>query len=185
MVKSGCNRTWIGVESGDPTILELIKKGITVEQILNAFNILKRNGMIVQAFFMVGFPWETKGSINNTVSLMKKIKPDISVFSIFTLYPGTEIYECCKKENILPQNITWDSYYHQNINLCCAKNISVEEFKLVVKGVSKIFDRHNRIQKIKLMLKHPTIVINNLRTQRLASISKIPFLIKKIISFFK
>ena len=62
----------IGVESGDEKTLKKIKKDITLDQVRNAFSIIKSHKILTNAFFIVGFPWESEKEIKNTVSFMKE-----------------------------------------------------------------------------------------------------------------
>ncbi|HRZ15849.1 MAG TPA: radical SAM protein, partial [Candidatus Omnitrophota bacterium] len=67
MKKAGCTKIDIGIESGNPRVLGLIRKDITLEQIRQAVGILRRNGMFWSGFFMFGFPTETEQEVRDTV----------------------------------------------------------------------------------------------------------------------
>lgn len=181
--KAGCTRTWLGIESGNQDILKLIKKGITLNQIHNAFSILKQNNMIIQAFFMIGFPWDTEHTIKNTIDLMMEIKPDIAVLSVFTPYPGTEIFNYCEKEGLISKGIDWNSYYHESKDVCFVKDIPRSDFRKIALDAIRLFDRHNRKYKLRLIRKHPKILYESIKKQNLLKLSNLPLLIKKSISY--
>lgn len=101
MVRSGCNHIALGIESGSSRILKTIGKRITVEQIENAFDLLKKYGLSRGSFLMVGNTGEDRDSINETIQLINKIKLDISSVAVTELYPGTQLYEMAKRKNFI------------------------------------------------------------------------------------
>lgn len=146
MMLAGCNMICIGVESGDDETLRRIRKGTTVEQIRKARRILEENCIAFYAFFMIGFPWETKGGIEKTVSFMRELDPDVASFTIVTPYPGTELYDACKEEGVIPQNINWRYFLHQRPVLDINRNLTRDEASQVVKHTNETFDRHNKMK---------------------------------------
>ncbi|TRZ96057.1 radical SAM protein [bacterium] len=102
MKKAGCYRIDYGVESGSPKVLENIKKGQTVEQIKKAFQMTHEVGIKPRAYLMVGNPGDDETTIDETVALMKKIRPyDTTSGQILWVLPDTEIYELAKKAGIV------------------------------------------------------------------------------------
>ena len=57
--KAGCFTIVVGFESGNNDTLKKIKKGTTKEDNLNAAKLIKKSGLPIFGFFMIGFPWET------------------------------------------------------------------------------------------------------------------------------
>lgn len=60
---------------------------------------------------MIGFPWETKREIDKTISLMKELDPYRAAFSVATPYPGTELYDICKSEELIPEKMDWNTFF--------------------------------------------------------------------------
>lgn len=129
---SGCIRVSIGAESGSQKILDMIKKDITVEDILRSAEMLSNVEIKCNYSFMIGLPKETLDDIKKTVQLMckiKKIMPDCRFLGpqLYRPYPGSELYNEClaygfnepnsleewaiKEENevgnICPENYPW------------------------------------------------------------------------------
>lgn len=90
---AGCRRISYGVESGTDRILNVLRKGITTEQVIQVFKLTKSYGFITYADFMIGSPGETKDEILETIRFAQKIKPDFVQFSITTPYPQTDLYQ--------------------------------------------------------------------------------------------
>lgn len=97
MKETGLKRIHFGVESGSETTLKKIKKGITKKQIENAFMLCNKHNIDVLAYFIIGFNWEIKKDIDDTIAFIKNINPTFIMAN--TLYPAarTEIYEELRK----------------------------------------------------------------------------------------
>jgi len=91
MKQAGCTTITYGIESGDQTILDNIKKQITIEEIKKAVEISKAIGLKVVGNFMIGNPGDTKETINKTICFSKKLNLDFAYFGFTTPFPGTEL----------------------------------------------------------------------------------------------
>jgi radical SAM superfamily enzyme YgiQ (UPF0313 family) len=101
MKASGCRMIRVGVESGTQEVLDKIKKGLTLEQIERGVKLIKKHKIQALGGFMFGFPYDTKKSVEETISFAKKLSPDQVQFSINMSYPGTSLYEYAKENNLL------------------------------------------------------------------------------------
>lgn len=94
MKLGGCKQIDIGVESGSQRVLdEIIQKGITIRQVINAFDLARKYHIRTLANFMIGLPTETLAELEQTRQLAERIRADVYVFSIATPLPGTRLYE--------------------------------------------------------------------------------------------
>ena len=109
MKKAGCWSMHYGVESGNQRLLDLIDKGITLQQVRDAFKWTREAGIEIKAFFMLGLPSETKEESMQTIKFSKEIDPDWVQFTITVPYPGTKLYEITKKDKTL-KSFQWENY---------------------------------------------------------------------------
>jgi len=140
MKEAGCYAIQIGVESGNNDILKKINKNITIEEAYHAAEIIYNAGIQVHPFFIVGFPWETEKTIQDTLTAIKKIKSDYLIYSIFTPYPGTELYDYCTKKGLMDS----DNYYnHQSPENWVCENLSYNRFRELAKNIESFVDSKN------------------------------------------
>ena len=109
MKKAGCWSIHYGIESGNQRLLNLIRKGITLEQCRNAIKWTKEFGIETKTFFMIGLPTETKEESMKTLKFTKELDPDWIQVTITVPYPGTELYETAKKDGTL-KSFKWEDY---------------------------------------------------------------------------
>lgn len=92
MKKAGCQGIHYGIEAGTEKILKVLNKGITLDHTAEIFGITKKVGIKILAYFMIGCPTETREDIAETFRLAKKLNPDFIHLTIFSPFPGTQIY---------------------------------------------------------------------------------------------
>ncbi len=97
MKKAGCWHVSFGVESGDPEILRSVNKRLDVEEIREAVSWCRDAGLMTKGFFMIGFPGETRDSIEATRQLACALPlDDISVMQL-TPFPGSDLYKTARQ----------------------------------------------------------------------------------------
>ena len=104
--RAGCWQIQLGIESGSQIILDAMNKNITIKQIKKAIRIIRRAGIKIMAFFILGFPGETVETLNETVSFIENEElDDVGVF-FFNPYPGANIYNGITEMGIFHED--WD-----------------------------------------------------------------------------
>ncbi len=101
MKKAGCHTIALGMESVDPTVLKNIRKNIDPEQIKQAVSLIRRHGIDTIVFCVVGFPGETKDSIEKTISFLKTLDTTFITLGIAVPTPGTDFYKYVDENNYL------------------------------------------------------------------------------------
>ncbi|MBA7679210.1 hypothetical protein ES703_87494 [subsurface metagenome] len=79
----------IGIESGSEKILfEVCNRRTKIHKIIESFDLLHKYNIRTCAFFMIGFPYETREDIFKSIRLCRRIKPTVAIVSIFQPMPG-------------------------------------------------------------------------------------------------
>lgn len=143
MRRAGCRCIDVGIETGSSRMLKKIDKGISLSRVRNSIRLMENAGMAWRAFFMIGYPEETKDDIEHTYDLIKNIRPLKMWFSIFTPYPGTKLYEVSRSLNLIPENPDWSHYSHQSPENCFLKNMKKDEFDVYARRIGGFVDQYN------------------------------------------
>ena len=107
MKQAGAHTLKFGAESGSQRILNLMQKGITVEQTIESNLKCKRHGVIPAFSLMVGYPTETFEDIHKTIDLIYRLKKDnpnakFEAIGTFTTLPGTPSWDLALKHGFRP-----------------------------------------------------------------------------------
>jgi hopanoid biosynthesis associated radical SAM protein HpnJ len=101
MKDGGVRLLVVGFETGDPQVLQNIRKGATLELGRRFSKWCRELGIQVHGTFMVGLPGETRDSIEASIRFACELDPDTIQVSLATPYPGTEFYEFCRDKGYL------------------------------------------------------------------------------------
>ena len=93
MANAGCWQIAYGIESGSQQILDVLRKGITLEQVRSALFMTRAAGIQTKGFFMIGSPLETPETIEDTIRFTLELPLDDFQTTFFTPLPGCELYE--------------------------------------------------------------------------------------------
>ena len=105
MRKAGCIQISYGVESGSRKIRQELNKKLNKADIVRAFFLTRKYGILPRAYFIYGSPGETKKTIGETLDLIAQIKPLSAIFYILDIFPGTALYEQFKKRSGMSEDI--------------------------------------------------------------------------------
>lgn len=109
---TGCQLIHFGVESGSQEMLNLMRKGTTVEQNATAIKLAKEAGISVAISLVIGYPTETPAQLQQTIDFIHKTKPDYVYMCEAVPYPGTELYDYAKSLG-LELSKDWSKYHEQ------------------------------------------------------------------------
>ena len=149
MKYGGCTGTYVGIESGNNEMLKSIKKTQTTDECISAIRNLQKHGIDSHAFIMVGFPNETEETFKETMEFIPKLRPDNVIFSVFTPYPGSDLFYQCQKDGIIDGEFDLSIYNHQSPLNCFTKNITKERFYELRKEADQFVDRYNEKAKFR------------------------------------
>lgn len=105
MKEAGCTNVDYGIESGSQTILEVMKKKVTVQQAKDALMMTEKyfgkSGENWNFTMMIGTPGETEKTVQESIDFCRSLsmRPDAVFFT--TAFPGTELYELALKKGLI------------------------------------------------------------------------------------
>lgn len=111
LAEAGCHQIAWGIESGSQLILDRMKKQVTVQDNHNVINWAKKYSIISRAFFLIGFPGETKETLEETKRFIEEADPDQFFVSTMVPYPGTDVADNPAKYGITKMYTDYSEYY--------------------------------------------------------------------------
>lgn len=119
MAKAGFRFLLYGLESGNQKTVDELNKGIEVNKIAKELAVIKQANKEIGGHLephvtcMVGYPWENRKQAEGTISMTKNLfaKGLINTLqaTIVIPYPGTSLFEECRKNNWLKSE-DWNDY---------------------------------------------------------------------------
>lgn len=92
---AGLTIAYLGVETGDPELLEAIRKGANYDEMLEAGRKIRRAGILLSVTILLGLAGRTPKAVEhekNTAKMMNEMNPDYIGALTLMLVPGTQLY---------------------------------------------------------------------------------------------
>lgn len=109
---AGCITMCFGIESVSQKSLDIINKGITVEQTKDALQMFKENDIETRVYMIIGLPAEPEDIVERTWEFIKETSPVAVYLCLFTVRPGTRVYNNPKKFGIKTVTTDWARTMH-------------------------------------------------------------------------
>lgn len=152
MYKSGCRLVSIGVESGSQKMLDNIGKKITLDNIRNTVKILKKNKIKIYNYFVIGLPWETEETVEETIKFAIELDSNFISFYTATPLPGTKYFAYAMLNKLVEGNLDFRSAYYEPV--VRSESLSKERiFELHKQAVKRFYLRPKFILKTLLSLR--------------------------------
>jgi anaerobic magnesium-protoporphyrin IX monomethyl ester cyclase len=124
LAEAGLIRTCISVETGDDYIRNhVMHKGVDHDEIFNVVASIRRYPHIfLLTDFVIGMPEDTPASLETSCRLIEDLDTDDITLSIATPYPGTKLFDQCRRGKLFLPDIVLDRLYeadwysHANVN---------------------------------------------------------------------
>jgi len=158
-----------GVDAGNNRMLEVVKKGETMEQIEQAVKDATDLGYDIKLLFVVGTPQETWADVEDKVKLSRRYPiQDVHFYNIIP-YPGTELYDWIKQNNYFlkePENYLNDVTCLENTPVFETPELPAKERTYIFKYLEQVRnnvhrDALRRIYKTPLLGKLAGYILSN------------------------
>ncbi|MBA4387218.1 MAG: magnesium-protoporphyrin IX monomethyl ester oxidative cyclase [Verrucomicrobia bacterium] len=177
--EAGVIHVYVGVEATDQETLDLIKKDVSVQNGMDAIRLLDENGIITETSFILGFPHETKETVERTLRLSKIYNPDFAHYLALAPWPYADMYKELepyvvdkdyRKYNLIdpvikPINMSREDIDWAIIN--CYRSFYMDKLREVL-NVKDAFKRDYLLRSMKLIMSSSFI------TEKLGTLGKLP-----------
>jgi radical SAM superfamily enzyme YgiQ (UPF0313 family) len=113
--KSGCYRIWFGAESGSQKILDVMSRGVNLEQVRQAVQWCKTYEIECGIFVMFGYPGEEIEDIYSTIEFIRDLQPDQYLTTVAYPLRGTALYEEIGDQIIYHSE--WDNHLQRELDI--------------------------------------------------------------------
>jgi len=146
MKRAGCYNINFGVESGSYDTRKKIGKNFDDNVIKKVFEICRKHDILTGAFWLLGFPWETRQDIEKTIKFSIDLDANLSSYAPVILYPDTSLFKFMVKRKKIKSN-AWDMFVQTGIAPLSVPDGFPREavFQFVKEAYKKFYLRREKI----------------------------------------
>ncbi len=167
MKECGLRLLLVGYESGSQSILDRVKKGVTVEEMRKFTKACRELGVAIHGTFILGLPIETKETIEETIRFAQELDVFSIQVSLAAPYPGTELYDMAKQNGWFAKKDKTDILHGDGLQQSTLEypDLSKEEiFEAVERFYRQYYLRPKPILRIiKTMMEDRDVCVRRLR----------------------
>jgi radical SAM superfamily enzyme YgiQ (UPF0313 family) len=109
MHRAGCRMIHMGIESGSVKTRKVMNKWCSLGEVKEKAALIRKSGIKLGTWFMLGFPGETRGDMRDTVDYAFSLGADVLTFTICFPLPGSRVYEHIKEKYGF-RKVDWASF---------------------------------------------------------------------------
>jgi radical SAM superfamily enzyme YgiQ (UPF0313 family) len=172
MREAGCWQISFGLESGSDELLRAMDKHAAIEKSEQEVKWTNAAGIRVKGLFMLGYPGETRETIELTKAFVKRIPMTIMNLTKFTPYPGSPVYREIYGTNIRDDH--WERMNGMNF-VWSPPGIAVDELDRHYQEVIRSFygDKRVRREYVRLSARYPGHLMRLAKCGVFAGIAKL------------
>ena len=117
MKAAGCILVRFGIESGSQNMLSYLKNNsVKTSQAYQAIALCQKVGLPSFGSFIIGSPEETVNDLVQTLDFIEK--SGLAYADVFNMvpYPGTDIYNLARANNLIKPGVTWNDFQIEGKN---------------------------------------------------------------------
>ena len=139
MKEAGCQRVYLGLETGSDETLRLMNKKATLEDGIQAVQHFCQAGVEVAAFFIVGYPGETIDDIEQTFKLALNLPLNEISFNVPFPLPGSALFD---RVSGIDPNKDWSQ--ENDVTFVYSSEFDPQWLKRRIKQTMRAFNRRIR-----------------------------------------
>jgi radical SAM superfamily enzyme YgiQ (UPF0313 family) len=137
LARAGCYTFCLAIETTSKRLQTMIRKKLDVGKVLAAADHAQDEGIVPQAFIMLGFPTETEQEMRETVRATTRSAFDIlRVFPVIP-YPGTDLFEEAVRQGFDASKL--ERMYTEDASLVNASSLPDDAFLEIVRWARTTF----------------------------------------------
>lgn len=136
--RMGCLSISLGMESGSQYIRDNIlkKPRFTNEEAIEKIKIIKKSGISMSIFSLIGLPEETKEMIFETIEVNRRARVPYCLTSFFQPWEGTVLRKVCIEQGLMDPDLKG-----MNNSLNCLKGQCLRNLKVSSKELEDIYSK--------------------------------------------
>ena len=156
--EAGCIYTFFGVESGNEVVLKKNNKFYSRDSIISKVYSAKHAGIAeVNVSIIFGLPYETKETVQDTLSLLEIIPCDNASVNILDIYPGTMVAEMITKGEgglrwVKGREKGWDKYSRETV-MVEVNDLTESDLIDAMEKARRIMSKRNSKKKVARLFK--------------------------------
>jgi radical SAM PhpK family P-methyltransferase len=128
MARSGCLGVFLGIESGDQTILNYMEKHANLDRYRWGIEQLRQRNIITFASLICGFPGETRQTVANTLAFIEETRP--TFFNVQLYYHDVRSPIARRTEEFAIEGAGYN-WRHRSMNWRVAADLAKHAFRSV------------------------------------------------------
>jgi len=148
MCAAGCVYVIMPIEHGSDYMRnKIIGKHLPREKIYSLAQIYKKHNLLIRGVFIMGFPEDTKKTLNDTYQMMLDLQLDL--YNVFTLipFPGTKVFDQAMRDRLLINEVAEEKLWEGSLELnALHAQVFLKPYNLSLEDMAQFREKFNAMR---------------------------------------